>query len=90
MSMKVVNLVRVPLMVRAMEFELGILCVCAITGEGDGNPPSSALRRIVNKVSNTNTGRLHGMLRQKGITVKVIKTIQDVNKVFGKKYQRNT
>ncbi len=49
------------------------------------NPPGSTVRRIINTVSRPDTGRLRGILRQKGITVKVIQTIPDVNKVFSKK-----
>ncbi len=51
------------------------------------NPPGFTIRRIINTVSRPDTGRLQSILRQKGITVKVVKTVPDVNKVYGRKYQ---
>ncbi len=49
------------------------------------NPPGFTIRRIVNAVSRPDTGRLQRILRQQGITVKVLQTVPDVNKVYGKK-----
>ncbi len=54
------------------------------------DPAGSAVRRIINTVSRPDTGRLRGILRQKGITVKVVQTVPDVNKVYGRKYQGTT
>jgi hypothetical protein len=51
------------------------------------NSPASMVRRIVNAVSRPDSGRLQSILRRKGITVKVVQTVSDVNRVYGKKSQ---
>ncbi len=49
--------------------------------------PGSTVRRIINALSRPDTGRLQSILRQKGITVRVVQTVPDVNEVYGRKYQ---
>lgn len=50
------------------------------------NSASSTVKRIANAISRPDTGRLQRILRQKGIAVKVVQTVPDVNKVYGRKY----
>lgn len=48
------------------------------------NPPNSIVNKIVRVASRSSTGKLPGLLKRDGITLKMLQTIQDVNRTFGK------
>ncbi len=50
------------------------------------SPHGFTVRRVLNAVSGSDNGTLQSILRRKGISVKVVQTVPDVNKVFGRKY----
>lgn len=50
------------------------------------SPPASTARKVLAAISRSDKGRLQTILWQKGITVKVVQTIADVNKVFGREH----
>ena len=45
----------------------------------------SALKMILRRLRPSETGRLPGMLRKRGIAINVIHRVEDINEVFGKK-----
>lgn len=60
----------------------GTALICA--GEEHVDQPKSIVHQLVNRIHQAEVGRLSAILRKKGIQIKIVHRVADVNQVFGK------